>query len=282
MRAIVLVLSASLLASGCSKSPTNPTQPPASNVVNYSALGASDAIGFGSSSVCLPFVACPDGKGYVQVLTRRFRSDGRTVTLLNLGLPGSVLSPEIQSIGNQIGRNILTNFLDNQVSFVASDATLVTVFAGANDANVLGGALEAGLGGADPLGYLLTRVQNFGRDLERLVDSIRGRASQARIVFLNLPNLAGLPYASGYTLQERRALQEIAVRLSAEVNRMTARGASIVDVMCDASFYQASMYSGDGFHPNDAGYQRMADVTYPAATGAVPPPQSSCSFMRLF
>jgi lysophospholipase L1-like esterase len=286
---LVRFLSAALLVlttTACSAvdSPTEPTgPPPPANAVNYTALGASDAIGFGSSSACVPFTPCPDGRGYVQRLSSRLTDDGRSVTLLNLGLPGSVLGPEIQTIGNQLGRGVPSNFLDSQVPFVATGATLVTVFAGGNDVNTVGAALEAGYAGVDVLGYVLARTEAFGRDLRRMMDGINARAPRARVVVLNLPNLAGLPYATSYTLSEKKALQDIAVRFSAEVNKLTTEGALVVDVMCDAALYQASMYSSDGFHPNDAGYQRMADVVYPAASsGVAAPPPASCSFMKLY
>ena len=281
-----LCLSALLVAvSACGMtSPSEPSEPPPpANVVNYTAIGASDAIGFGSSSVCLPFTPCPDGKGYVQLLERRLRADGKTVTLLNLGLPGGVLGPEIQAIGNQLGRGVLTNFLDNEVPFVATNATLVTVFVGGNDVNTVGAAVEAGYAGVDPIGYVIARADGFGRDLKKMMDVIKARAQNARVVVLNLPNLAGLPYASGYSSTRKKALQNIAVRFSAEINKLTNQGATVVDVMCDSGFYQSSRYSSDGFHPNDSGYARMADVAYPPATsGGGPPPQSDCSFMKLY
>jgi lysophospholipase L1-like esterase len=178
---------------------------------------------------------------------------------------------------------VLTNFLDSEVPFVATDATLVTVFAGGNDVNTVGAAVEAGYGGVDPLGYVITRSEGFGRDLKKMMDGIKARAPRARVVVLNLPNLAGLPYASGYSTTRKKALQDIAVRFSAEINKLTAQGATVVDIMCDSGFYQASRYSSDGFHPNDAGYARMADVAYsPATTGSGPSPQADCSFMRLY
>jgi lysophospholipase L1-like esterase len=268
-------------STGNPNGPSDPPPPP--NVVNYTAIGASDAIGFGSSSVCLPFTACPNGKGYVQLLEKRLKADGKTVNLLNLGLPGGVLGPEIQNIGNQLGRGILTNFLDNEVPFVQTDATLVTVFAGGNDVNTVGAAIENGMAGVDSIGYLAARADNFGRDLKKMMDGIKGRAPHARVVVLNLPNLAGLPYASGYSLAKKKALQTIAVRFSAEINKLTSQGATVVDIMCDGGFYQASRYSSDGFHPNDAGYSRMADVTYPpASSGSGPLPLGDCSFMRLY
>jgi lysophospholipase L1-like esterase len=216
-------------------------------------------------------------------LTGRLRTDGKTVTLQNLGLPGGVLGPEIQGIGNQLGRGILTNFLDSEMPFVDRTATLVTVFAGGNDVNTVGAALEAGYGGSNPDAYLAARAANFGSDLRTLVNGIKGRAPSARIVVLNLPNLAALPYAAGYTLAQRRALQQIAVAFSARINALTADGAIVVDIMCQSEFYDPASYSSDGFHPNDLGYQRMADVIYPAAsTGSAAPPPATCSRMTIY
>src|ERR1041384_3905669 len=51
---------------------TSPTAPGGnqtpSNTVSYSAVGASDAIGYGSSVPCIPFADCSGGKGYVQLI----------------------------------------------------------------------------------------------------------------------------------------------------------------------------------------------------------------------
>jgi len=159
----------------------------------------------------------------------------------------------------------------------------VTIFAGGNDVNTIGAAVEAGLGGTDPAGYVTTQTQNFGRDLRSMLDVIKERAPQARVVVLNLPNMAGLPYAAGYPADKKRWLQTIAVGFSAQINALSSRGALVIDLMCDSSFYNAAMYSSDGFHPNDAGYARLADVVYPAAsTGSSTAPRASCGQMALY
>lgn len=278
----VLALSALSACDLFKQGPTEPTPTP-SNEVYYTAIGASDAIGFGGSAACLPFTECPNGTGYVQVLGRRLKSAGKTVTLVNLGIPGSVLSPEIEAIGDSIGRDIFGNFIERELPFVPRNTTLVTIFAGANDVNTIGAALQAGLGGADLAGYVATRTVNFGRDLRALVNGIKDRAPLARIVALNLPNMAALPYAAGQPLDRRRWLQQIAVGFSAQVNALASEGVLVIDLMCDATFYQAGIFSSDGFHPNDTGYARMADLAYgPATTGSIAPPRSSCAQMTLF
>jgi lysophospholipase L1-like esterase len=278
---LVLGVSALVLASCATTSPTVPT-PTVGSVVRYTALGASDAIGYGGSVVCIPFTACPNGTGYIQLATRRLQADGRTVTLVNLGVPGAVLSPEIQAIGNAMGRGILTNLVQNERPFIPTDTTFLTIFIGGNDANTIGAAADTGFGGADPSSYIQTQIQNFGTTYRELVTDIKSKAPQARIVVLNLPNLAAMPYAAGYSLAQRRGLQQIAVGLSAQMNALSSQGVVVLDLMCDPLFYQPQMLSSDGFHPSDAGYTHMADLVLTAATGTPDGPRASCSQMTLF
>ena len=269
-----------LLAAVSSCSKESPTEPDNSTIA-YTAIGASDANGIGSSAPCLG--SCTTGQGYVPQLTRRMQSSGRSVTLTNLGIPTAVLSPEFQQISNSVGRDSIGNFLSNEMPQVPSSTTLVTVFAGANDANVVAMAIRNGLAGADVNGYISARVQAFARDLRALLTGVRNRASGTRVVFLNLPNLAGMPYAAGLSLDEKRLLQQIAVAFSAQVNLLVADGALVADVMCDGRTLQSGNFSGDGFHPNDTGYAFLADLLFgPATTGSAPAPAASCTAMTLF
>lgn len=264
---------------GCGK--TEPT-PLDDNTVHYDAIGASDTIGVGSSAPCMPLIACTSGPGYVQQVTRRLESDGKSVTLVNLGVPGAVLSPDIQAIGASVGMDAPRNVLLDEAPYVRRTATLATVFIGANDANIVGRAVRNGHGGGNPSGYIQTQIQNFARDMQTLVATVRGRSSKIRVVALNLPNVANTPYAAGLSLDEKRMLQEIAVGFSAGINALAGQGVVVVDLMCDPNFYNPAIFSSDGFHPNDAGYGYMAELVYAAATSSRPGPQSSCSFMTVF
>lgn len=282
---IPLVLLAALIAcSGGDEGPDNPNQPSpptGGSAVFYTAIGASDAIGFGGSVPCVPFTRCPDGTGYVQTIARRLEQ-GREVTLLNLGVPGSVLSRETQDLGGRYGRSLPGNFIDQQVPFVARNSTLVTVFAGGNDTNTIAFALEQGAGGSDPAGFLASEVTRFRRDMERLVDGIRSRAGNPRIVVANLPNLAALPYLSGASLRDRQVVQRLSVGFSTEgINTLVGRNVFVVDLLCDPRSYDPSSYSGDGFHPNDRGYAFLAEKMLEAINGSVPPPPGSCPEMTV-
>ena len=74
----------------------------------------------------------------MQRTAQRLKAAGNTVTLVNLGVPGAVLSPDVQAAGNAIGLGILRNLLDDESGYVPHDTTLVTVFIGGNDVNTVG------------------------------------------------------------------------------------------------------------------------------------------------
>jgi lysophospholipase L1-like esterase len=274
---VVVVLAVSGAACSRSESPTSPT--PGGNTVAYTVLGASDGIGFGSSVVCAPFdLGCENGMGYAQVIRRRWQGEGKTVSYVNLSVPGAVLSPAIASLAVQLGRSDPGNFVDRYPPFVPTTTTHITIFAGGNDANVIGSAVGAGAGASDIRGYVDTHVRQWGTDLAELVSRIRSRAPNARIVAYNLPNLAGAPYLSSRSLTERGIMQRIATGLADQVNALGARNVIVVDLMCDARVLQASSFSADGFHPSDAGYGLMAELGFPAlANGSAPAPQASCA-----
>jgi lysophospholipase L1-like esterase len=267
---------------GGSSSPTQPSPSPSPTTkVYYTAIGASDAVGVGSSAPCLPFLDCPNGTGYVPVLARRL-AETRQVQATNLGIPAAVLSPEIQQLGLQYGRTIPANFIQGELQFVPRDSTLVTIFAGGNDTNTIGAAVEGGAGGADPVGFIDQQVRGFGQSFDTLLRGIRDRAPGVRIVVANLPNLAGLPYASDMSLVRRQGLQRISVGISRDVlNARVAGDVAVVDLLCDARSYDPGNYSSDGFHPNDRGYAFMADALLRAVQGAAGPPAPSCAEMAL-
>ena len=287
----LLIVSAASGVTGCSKlglgdaeSPTGPSAPPpAGSTIRYTAIGASDAIGWGSTQFCIPFAtSCPNGQGYVPVAERQLEGLGYTVSLLNLGIPSAVISRRVQTLGGQYGGPIVGNFIDSEMPFVQTDATLVTIFAGGNDANWIRAAANGGAGGTDVNGFIDQQIRSFGEDYSTLIDGIRNQSKSARIVVLNLPNLGGLPYLAGASLNDRRMAQRISVGMTTTVINpfRTSKGVVVVDLMCEARLYQASSISSDGFHPNDTGYSIIAAAVVSATTSnSYPAPSSSCGEM---
>jgi lysophospholipase L1-like esterase len=271
------------LGLGNTDNPVAPSGPPApGSTIVYSAIGASDAIGVGSSVPCVPFTDCPNGMGYVPVAVRQLKAQGFTVNLLNLGIPTAVIGHDFESLGQQYNRTIIGNFIDQEMPFALTNSTIVTVFAGVNDIITVVAALGAGAGGSDPSGYIDRQAKAFGADYATLVAGIRARAPKARIVALNVPNVAGLPYFTGAPLAERQAQQRLSVAFTTTVvNPLTSQGVTVVDAMCDARSYVPSNYSTD-FHPNDAGYAYIAGEVVSAITSSsYPAPRSSCPPMTL-
>ena len=251
---------------------------------HYSAIGASDAIGVGGSVPCLPFTDCPGGTGYVPRILRSLREQDASTRLTNMGLPGAVMSREVQDIGNGVGIGINNNFLQHEAPFVPSTTTLVTIFAGANDANTLATAIDRGAAGSVPPNtYMDGQIAAFAEDYRELIGIIRGRAPEARIYVLNLPNFAGLPFAVGRSTRDRQWLQRLSVGFSVQgANTLVGLNVTVVDLLCNPRSYSASTYSSDGFHPSDTGYAFIADETLRAINaGSHPPPAASCPQMTL-
>jgi lysophospholipase L1-like esterase len=283
---IGLIAGCVAVSAGCSKagigdSPTAPT--PGSTIV-YSAIGASDANGVGSSALCVPFTDCPNGLGYVPVTVRALRGQGFTVNHLNLGIATAVIGRDFQTLAGQFNHFVAGNFIEQEMPFVQTTATVVTIFAGINEINVTTAALGGGAGGSDPNAYIDAQVRAFGADYSTLLAGIKARvaAGTPRIVVLNVPNAAGLPFLVGRPLAQRQAAQRLATGMTRiVVNPLTAQNVVVVDLMCDARTYLASNYSSDGLHPNDAGYAFIASEVVRAVTASYPAPQSSCSAMTI-
>ncbi len=280
-RALTILVTLAASATACSRGPESPTSPSpggTGTAVSYTVLGASDGIGYGSSIVCAPFdLGCENGTGYAQTLRRRLTADGSAVSYVNLSVPGAVLSPAIVGLATQIGREVPGNFVERYPPFVPPGTTVVTIFAGGNDANIIGEAVSAGLGGGDVRGFIDNQVRQWGNDFVELVTRVRARAPNARIVAYNLPNLAGAPYLAGRSTIQKSVMQRIATGLADQVNAQTSRNVLVVDLMCDPRIVQPSSFSGDGFHPSDAGYALMAELGYPAVVnGTASMPAPSC------
>lgn len=282
--ASVVALAFAAACSSKSDSPTTPSPTPGTNTpVFYTAVGASDAAGVGSSAACVPFTPCPNGMGYVPVIVRKLEAQGITVTLSNLGIPAAVIGPDFETLGQQYGRLIPGNFIEQEAPFVPQNTTVVSIFAGGNDTTTVVTAIGGGAGGSDPSAFIEQQITAFGKDYAALLSAIRGRAPGARIVVGNLPNLGAAPFAAGYPADRRLALQRVSVGFSTRViNPLTGQGIAVVDLLCDSRFASTSVFSSDGFHPNDTGYAIMADAFLAAMqTSNYPAPSSSCPQMTL-
>jgi len=285
---VFLALAACGSAPACDKlgtggsSPTAPDGVPApGSTINYTALGASDANGIGSSVPC--FADCPDGTGYVFVTERALRASGYMVNLTLLGIPTATIGPDFQVLGLRYGRTVAANLIDFLAPFVTRDATLVTIFTGGNDVEVILAALGGGAGASDPAAYIDSQVRAFAADYATLLNTVRGRSPSARIIAINLPNFAGIPVHAGAPLETRQAAQRASVGMTTTViNPLTSQGVTVIDLMCQSTFFQSLVFSSDGFHPNDTGYAIISNKIVEAVTSSsYPPPSGTCGQMSI-
>jgi lysophospholipase L1-like esterase len=236
----------------------------------------------GASVPCIPFSECENGTGYVPLLGRRLRTS-HEVTVTNLGIPEAVLSPAIQAVARANGRDVFANFVEREVPFVPATSTLVTVLGGPNDALALVDAIEKGAAGTTAVRtYIDTQVAAFGADYDKLIKDTQQRAPGAFIVLLNMPNLAGLPFAVNAGQPVGSCYRRCRSDFPREANRRAGAGVVVVDLMCDPQVYDRTRYSSDGFHPNDAGYAYLADSKLlPVVNGASSSPASTCGQMTM-
>jgi lysophospholipase L1-like esterase len=267
---------------GVDESPTTPSGPPKTgSTLLYSVLGASDVIGYGSSNPCLPYADC-NGTGYVWVASRQLKSQGFSVDVKTLGIPGAVISREFQTLGGQYGRNdLFANIMDQELPFLDPGSTIVTIFAGGNDVNVITGALGQGAGTSNPTAFIDQWVDTFRVRYTAIVDGIRARANDARIIALNLPNLAAMPYLASASLAHKQAAQRASVNMTKAINALP--NVTVIDLMCDVRFYNPANISSDGFHPNDGLYAIMGnEIALAVSSSSYPAPKSSCAQMALY
>ena len=224
------------------------------------------------------------GKGYPFVAAAQLRTQGYSVTVNQRGLPTATISRRFMDLGNQYGHTVAWNLMESAVPFVPRESTVVTLFAGGNDVNVITAALGGGAGAASPAAYIDLQVQNFGADYRSVVTALQDRIdSSARLVLLNLPNLSRMPYVATRPLAQRQAVHRASLGMTTSaINPLASQGVRVVDLMCLAALYQPASLSSDGFHPSDAGYALIAAEVVRAITATTfAAPLGSCPQMSM-
>ncbi len=170
--------------------------------------------------------ATPVTNGYVFRIRDKLQDDGVGTDLKNLGIPGA-------KIGAM--RDIA---LPEAIRF---DPDLVTIFAGAND-------LIQG-----------ESVSSFQDNLDKMIAELQEK-TDADIIIGDLPDLTRLPKyldgSDGDVTSENVAAYNQAIRSVA-----SRYGLTLVRLSQDEPSDKYTS-EADGFHPNDRGYERIANLYY--------------------
>ena len=187
-------------------------------VYDYTAIGASDAVGVGSSRPCqtatvvvgsdseqLPSPpSCPNGKGYPPDIVGLLTAGSSTVQLTDLGISGAAIGPTERTLGNTwepfvfgcANPCIPGDFLTDELPLIPSGHNTVTIFAGGNDTNAIFAHVAVACAECTPQqiqAMIGTDITNFGLDYETLVGTIHQLFPFARIYLANLPNFGLIP-----------------------------------------------------------------------------------------
>lgn len=188
------------------------------------ALPAVNYVALGASDA-FGIGAEPITRGYVYRIKDGFEDRGRKVNLLNLGIPTADI-PAIKKTAKAALKR------DEEIN-------LVTIWTGANDL----------IGGSD--------VGEFEEDLESILRRIR-KKSNAFIVIMNLPDLTQIKKF------REDPDKDVTVKNVTAFNQAITRQANnysvpIVDFFKDSPG-DMLVSKRDGFHPNNEGHQRIADL----------------------
>ena len=192
------------------------------HVYAYTAIGASDAVGFGSSAPCptssvvigpdteqMPNpVNCPGGAGYVPVASQLLAVAPNSVVLTDLGISGAVAGATERTLGNtwepflfgcsSSGPNVCIpgDFIDDELPIIPANQEVVTVFAGGNDTNAILAHVAIACASCTPdqvKTMVMDDIMSFGADFQTLLLSIHAARPLAHIYAANLPNFALIP-----------------------------------------------------------------------------------------
>src|SRR5215212_5521719 len=193
---------------------------------DYVALGDSLAVGVGAR------------RGYVERYAAHIESDtGARVEVLNLGVSGQTSSELLYALRH-----------DESMRRALGAAEVVTFNIGINDLGHAGEAYESGVcGGVDDQCCLRAAVEKLAENWDAVVAEILSlRSTEDTLI-----RTAGL----GYTPHVATIFEPYV----AEVNHHIATASTTHGI----SYAQASLAEGhmssDGVHPNDAGYEAIAD-----------------------
>ena len=184
--------------------------------ISYMAVGASDAVGVG---------AIPLSHGYVYRINNGLQDRGKTVHLLNLGIPGADL-----------------HIIADAVNFAligGAEPNLVTIWVGANDI----------IEGVD--------ANDFESELADMLDRLRDK-TKAFIAIADIPDLTQLPRFRAKP--EPSVTRERIAAFNQAIGRQADKHRAALVKLSEEPVEDRYVSDIDGFHPSDEGHRRIANL----------------------
>ncbi len=193
----------------------------------YVALGDSTSTGVGAAGV-----------GYPELIYRRMKASGWVAGILNLGQSGAVSADVLRA---------------QTAKAVSVSPDLITLGIGGNDL------------------WRLVSPAAFAANVTAIADALE--RTQATVLVSNLIDLGLAPIAKGALAMMSippALISARVVELNAHLQSLARRPRFRVIDLHSLGERELSrspeLFSSDGFHPSQAGYQRWADLLFPAVT----------------
>jgi lysophospholipase L1-like esterase len=198
------------------------------------ALGDSLTKGIGDNS----------GKGYVGALQDKLTANGQTVNVQNLGISG-LESTELMNSLNSGG-----------IADALKGAKVITISIGANDmTHSIGGIAQVMTSKGIEQDKLLQSEAKVTKNVESILKTVRGYNKDAPILLLGLYN----PFEGVF--EDQALITKLLAGWNAQLLQI-AQAQTNVKVVPTADIFQwnvNSLLSVDHFHPNQQGYEKIAE-----------------------
>ncbi|ASS76048.1 hypothetical protein CIG75_14520 [Tumebacillus algifaecis] len=201
------------------------------------AIGDSLTKGIGDTS----------GKGYVGNLKTRLEETGQKVNVHNLGISGLESSELVKSVQNP------------GVQQYFEDANLIMVSIGGNDITHSIGGVDKILGSAGiDQAAILSAQEKYLSNIQEILTTIRKSNGQAPIIVLGLYN----PF-DGLT-DDKGLSNQLLLDWNDHLRKVTQAfpQVKVVPMFDLFQWNNSSLLSFDHFHPNNQGYEKMAERIY--------------------
>jgi acyl-CoA thioesterase I len=149
---------------------------------------------------------------------------------------------------------------------------------GATSSDVLEGQLDRGLTtdpnlvtlgiGINDIGHGFS-VEEFARNYEQIISTLRNK-TRAQIIVTNIPDISSAPRIPQFArAQYQQAIVNFNQRLEAIAARYDVTVFDVHTTTREQLPAHPEFFSGDGFHPSDAGYELWANEMWPVVARSV-------------
>ena len=235
-RKVIVVFCVVPLFIGCSAAGTMEQTTPGKGNVNNSSQMTSGSIVYVALGDSTGVGQGAQNGGYVDRMFRKLTAQRAGSRLTNLCSSGATT---VDVIREQLDRAVSAN------------PDLVTLGIGIND-----------------IGHGLS-LQEFARNYQTILDHLKNQ-TRAIVIVTNIPDISSAPrIPSSMRAQYQRTIDQFNQKLQEIAGKFDVTVFDIYSITREQLPAHPEYFSGDGFHPSDAGYEMWAEQMWPTLVKAI-------------